>query len=109
MEKFKFVEPKKINVQYPDISSVYRKEGDDESGSKDFFSFENGVNVDTKTIQRWVNECVQGLLDNPENQYHLHSGGNTLVIATKNQEEINVFVSKSHMDASITLYEPSPF
>jgi hypothetical protein len=105
MKKFKFVEPFKVEIQYPNIHSVYREEGDDEDGGKDFFSFEDGVRVDNETVQNWVNECVQDLLDNPEYQYSYRHSGNTLVIATKNQEEIHVFVSKSHMESTIPLYE----
>ena len=102
MKKFKFIEPTKVEVRYPDIKSVYRNEND---LNTDFFSFEDGVNVEDNIIQRWVNECVQDLLDDPEKQYSYIGSGNTLVIATKNQEEINVFVSKSHMEATIPLYE----
>ena len=105
MKKFKFIEPFKTEVQYPNINSVYREEGDDEDGGKDFFSYEDGVDVDNETVQNWVNECVQDLLDNPEQHYSYRQSGNTLVIATKNQQEINIFVSKSHIESNIPLYE----
>ena len=108
MKKYNFLEPIKIKVEkYPDINSVYRDEGDDIENHKDFFSFEDGVSVEDETVQRWVNECVQDVLDNPEHQYCYCASGNTLVMVTRGREEINVFVSRSHMDATIPLYEPT--
>ena len=107
MKKFKFVEPTKIKLdRYPDINSVYREEDD---GHQDFFSFEDGVAVDDETTQNWVNECVKELIDNPEENYCFYQGGNTLVIATRSEEEINVWVSRSHINATIPLYEPKYF
>lgn len=105
MKKFKFVEPTKIKVRYPDIQSVYKDEGNLGNLNTDFFSYENGAIVEEYKVQEWVNECIQGLLNNPENPYYYINGGNTLVVAMRNLEEINVFVSKSHMQATIPLYE----
>ena len=46
MKKFSFVEPTKIKIEnYPNVNSVYREDGDDDDGYKDFFSFENGYDV----------------------------------------------------------------
>lgn len=110
MKKFNFVEPIKIEIEdYPNINSVYRKEGDDEDGHKDFFSFEDGVDIDDEMIQGWVNENVQYLLDNPEEKFSYRQGGNTLVMCTRSIDEIHVWVSKSHMEAYIPLYEPTYF
>jgi hypothetical protein len=103
MKKFNFVEPIKIEVRYPNVKSVYDEDNPDVEA--DFFSFANGVHVDNKTVQGWVNDCVRKLLDDPENHYSYHHSGNTLVIATRNSEEINVFVSRSHMQATIPFYE----
>ena len=110
MKKFNFVEPIKIKLDtYPNVNSVYREEGDDDEGYKDFFSFENGHNVDNEDTQKWVNESVQYLLDNPEEKFSYHQGGNTLVMCAKSVDEIHVWVSKSHMEAYIPLYEPTYF
>jgi hypothetical protein len=110
MKKFNFVEPIKIKVEeYPNVNSVYKKDGDDDEGYKDFFSFENGVDVDDKQTQEWVNEHVQYLLDNPEEKFSYCQGGNTLVMCTRGEDEIRVWVSKSHMEAYIPLYEPTYF
>lgn len=110
MKKFNFVEPSKIKIdKYPDVNSVYEKEGDDTDGYKDFFSYKDGYDVEDDNIQRWVNSCVESLLDNPDEKYSYICGGNTLVVATINEEEISVFVSKSHMNAVIPLHEPTYF
>lgn len=110
MKKFNFLEPVKIELEgYPDVTSVYRKEGDDDGGYKDFFSFEGGVDVDDEQVQLWVNEHVQYLLDNPEEKFSYSQGGNTLVMCTRSIDEIHVWVSKSHMEAYIPLYEPIYF
>lgn len=106
MKKFSFVEPIKIKLdKYPDVNSVYREEGDDDEGYKDFFSFENGYDVSNEDVQKWVNKSVQYLLDNPDETYSYHAGGNKLVIAVKDIEEIHVWVSNSHMEAYIPLYD----
>ena len=110
MKKFNFLEPIKIELEgYPDVTSVYRKEGDDDGGYKDFFSFEGGVDVDDEQVQLWVNEHVQYLLDNPEEKFSYQQSGNTLVMCTRSIDEIHVWVSKSHMEAYIPLYEPIYF
>jgi len=110
MKKFNFLEPIKIELEgYPDVTSVYRKEGDDDGGYKDFFSFEGGVDVDDEQVQLWVNEHVQYLLDNPEEKFSYQQSGNTLVMCTRSIDEIHVWVSKSHMGAYIPLYEPIYF
>jgi len=106
MKKFNFVEPKKIEIEkYPDIKSVYLNEGDDDEGYKDFFSYKDGVEIEDELTQSWVNEAVDYLLENPEEHYTYRMSGNTLVIATKNLDEINVFVSKNHMEAYVPLYD----
>jgi len=110
MKKFNFLEPIKIELEgYPDVTSVYREEGDDAGGYKDFFSFEGGVDVDDEQVQLWVNEHVQYLLDNPEEKFSYQQSGNTLVMCTRSIDEIHVWVSKSHMEAYIPLYEPIYF
>lgn len=110
MKKFNFVKPIKVELEsYPDVTSVYRKEGDDAHGQLDFFSFEDGVDVDDERVQEWVNENVQYLLDNPEENFSYTQGGNTLVMVTRSEDEIHVWVSKSHMEAYVPLYEPTYF
>lgn len=110
MKKFNFIEPIKIELEsYPDVTSIYRNEGDDAHGEKDFFSFEDGVDVADKQTQEWVNENVQYLLDNPEEKFSYCQGGNTLVMCTRGEDEIRVWVSRSHMEAYIPLYEPTYF
>ena len=110
MKKFNFLEPIKIELEgYPDVNSVYRKEGDDVDGYKDFFSFEDGVDIDDEQVQGWVNENVQYLLDNPEEKFSYSQGGNTLVMCTRGEDEIHVWVSRSHMEAYIPLYETTTY
>ena len=110
MKKFNFIEPVKVKLAgYPNVNSVYRKEGDDVDGYKDFFSFEDGVDIENERVQKWVNELVQYLLDNPEEKFSYNQCGNTLVMCTRNEIEIHILVSRSHMESYIPLYEPTYF
>jgi hypothetical protein len=106
MKKFNFIEPIKVKPGgYPNVNSVYRKEGDDVDGDKDFFSYEDGHKVEDETTQRWVNDTIQHLLDKPEEQYCYLLSGDTLVISVREEDGIQVFVSKSNMNAYVPLYE----
>jgi len=112
MKKFNFVRPNKVKLErYPQVNSVYRpSNNDDDTGVyEDFFSFEGGVDICDEQIQEWVNQNTQHLLDNPEENFSYTQSGNTLVMVTRSKEEINIWVSKSHMKAYIPLYEETTY
>lgn len=72
---------------------------------KDFYDFSNGVDVDDKTINKWIKRCVEELEKEPECNYYYISSGNTLVCVFRNCEEdygkYTVQVSKNYHDGIV--------
>jgi len=66
----------------------------------DFYDFSNGVDVDDKTINKWIKRCIKELEKEPESNYYYISSGNTLVCVFRNSEEdygkYTVQVSKNY-------------
>lgn len=87
--------------------------------SEDFFSFKNGVNIGDKTIEEWVNKCVEtvkeGLKQGDDSPYAFTASGNTIVFVTYSQDVeddvfadenyFNIIVAKGYEEGMLTIGE----
>lgn len=56
---------------------------------EDFFDFRDGVQVYTREIQSWIDECINKLKNSTDNDWHVIGSGNTKVIVLKILDENN--------------------
>lgn len=56
----------------------------------------NGVEVSRDTVMRWVDECIERLVQNPSNEYEYTSSGDSVVFVTRDtgMECFDVWVCK---------------
>lgn len=69
-----------------------------------FFSYKNGVEITDEQVNKWIREAASEL--NKDVDYHFISGGDTLVIALKTEEnssECSVFVCKKYSECNFKI------
>ena len=73
-----------------------------------YFYFGNGKDVNNNTINKWVQQCVNYLNDNPTEDTESMSSGNTIVTVSRiyetdneEDEEYYIVVSKNYYEAYI--------
>ena len=71
----------------------------------DFYIMNNAVKIDNKTINNWIQDCIKGLEENPNEVSWSISSGDTLVIVFRGNKEdgikYDITVSKNHADTMI--------
>ena len=65
------------------------------------YTSDDAVDIDDRTIQGWVRECLQGLKDDSSGNFNMRASGDTVVIALKYESECEVYVAKKYYDCYI--------
>ena len=67
----------------------------------DFYSFEDGVDIPSDTINKWIKICYDKIKYDDDNNFYYIASGNTFVFLHKMKEEIYIMVAKNYKDTTI--------
>ena len=76
---------------------------DNISFPQDFTEFGEGIDVDDKTINKWIKQCLSSLTESDEDSGVTAEcgSGNTMVFAKKYSDEYTIWVTRNYCESAI--------